>query len=154
MTRLLILAPALWSACAVRADCIDPDFDLDPDADDCVAGVYVSDNGPYGLDADWLGDDSSLTEELEWRNSQGSAELSVSIERPGGRSSVDTFAGSTLVEVLDGEGQSLELVELQADPERREVERDEIVLTGAPGAWTVRIELVDFSGTGSISLER
>jgi len=132
-------------------DCIDPDPDGDNDVDDCVAGVYVTDVGSWGFDADWLGDATSLEESFTWTNRRAGAEISVDIERPVPASSVEIFDGAAYVDIFDGQGDRVGSFELVADPDGYEVDLDDVA-TGAPGDWTIIIALEYFSGTGSISV--
>ncbi len=132
------------------AACIDPDED-DLDEDDCVAGIYVSDNDDSDFDADFLGDGSALTETFTWTNREGAAEYSFEIEAPSAASVVG-YAGSTLVEIYDGSGNLLDSTQLVADPNRLEVEY-ETFLVGDAGDWTIVIEMVGFAGVGSLDLD-
>lgn len=128
-------------------DCIDPDAEGDRDADDCIAGVYVTDNEPGSFDADWLGERSRFTDTSTWSNPSGGAEISASIEP----SSIGLYGGTTVVELFDGDGDRVGAWTLESEPSGDEVEIDRKA-TGAAGEWTVSIELIDFSGTGSVSV--
>ena len=120
--------------------CLDDDPGLDPDVDDCVPGIYETENYLGQFDASWLGLDTDLVHMFAFDNPQVAAALSMEITASTGVASVTVF-----------DSNAVEVGTFSLSPDGSD-SLDTVTIAGAPGMWSVEILLEDFSGNGSVSL--
>ncbi len=121
--------------------CIEDDPGPKPGPEDCVAGIYEMENEQGQLDAEWLGASSNLTATFEFSNPRQAVELSMDISASSGTASLSVF---------DSDAALVGWYRLTSASGPDSL--GGFTAVGVPGTWTVRIELTDYSGDGSVTL--
>jgi maltose-binding protein MalE len=106
--------------------------------------VETNENGSFGVD--FVGQGGSIEESFVWSNPSGAAsvaEYSMDITAASG--------GSVTVTVLDAEDEEVGAFQLTAG--QGDDSLDGLTARGAGGDWVIVVELTDFEGDGTLTLD-